>query len=150
MVGLQDGVQCLYGTLKAKFARHDVKRGLDQRGHVHEPDAACDEVIQRHLLRGVENGAGMAARCHDLARQAQGGLSGAAFNAAKETALDLFVEGQLGFTAMASLVETVLDRLSAETRLGGAEFSLDDVLHIDTSARILARRLGEGKGLGNK
>ncbi|MGR3572121.1 1-deoxy-D-xylulose-5-phosphate reductoisomerase [Brevirhabdus sp.] len=87
-----------------------------------------------------------------LAREvmAAGGLSGAAFNAAKETALDLFVEGQLGFTAMASLVETVLDRLSAETRLGGAEFSLDDVLHIDTSARTLARRLGEGKGLGNK
>lgn len=67
------------------------------------------------------------------------GLSGAAFNAAKEIALDGFMAGQLGFLDMAALVETTLDRLSGETRLGNAASTLEEVLEMDHLARERAR-----------
>ena len=72
---------------------------------------------------------------------AMGGLSGAAFNAAKEAALDLFLEGALPFTAMAPLVGRVLDRMARDDRLEGATFDLDMVLRTDRDARALARDL---------
>ncbi len=77
-----------------------------------------------------------------LAREVMetGGLAGAAFNAAKETALDLFIAGRIGFTEMAGVVEAVLDKLSAECRLAGAEVELDNVLGIDHLARQMAGR----------
>lgn len=75
-----------------------------------------------------------------LAREVMqaGGLTGAAFNAAKETALDLFIDGRIGFLDMAPLVERVLDTLCAETRLGTAELNLDNVLNVDHLARQAA------------
>ena len=58
-----------------------------------------------------------------LAREvmAAGGLAGAAFNAAKEAALDLFLARRLPFLGMAALVERVLERLDGSARLGIAE-----------------------------
>ena len=44
------------------------------------------------------------------------GLAGAAFNAAKEVALDMFIAGRIGFMDMAGLVETVLGHISGEAR----------------------------------
>lgn len=75
-----------------------------------------------------------------LAREVMqaGGLTGAAFNAAKETALDLFIDRRIGFLDMAPLVERVLDTLCAETRLGTAELNLDNVLNVDHLARQAA------------
>ena len=75
-----------------------------------------------------------------LAREVMqaGGLTGAAFNAAKETALDLFIDGRIGFLDMAPLVERVLDTVYAETRLGTAELNLDNVLNVDHLARQAA------------
>ena len=67
------------------------------------------------------------------------GLSGAAFNAAKETALDLFLARALPFTGMAPLVEAVLDRMEAEGCLEAATLTLDMVLDIDRRARDAAR-----------
>ncbi len=55
------------------------------------------------------------------------GLAGAAFNAAKEVALDMFIAGRIGFMDMAGLVETTLARVSAETSLGKAATTLEDV-----------------------
>ena len=46
--------------------------------------------------------------------------------------------GGLGFMQMAGLVEASLDRLSAETRLGNAAGSLEDVLAMDHLARVRA------------
>ncbi|MEM7641829.1 MAG: 1-deoxy-D-xylulose-5-phosphate reductoisomerase [Pseudomonadota bacterium] len=76
----------------------------------------------------------------DIARQvmAKGGLSGAAFNAAKEAALDLFLEKRIRFTDMAPLVDRVLERLDAERCLDAAEINLDMVLQIDRLARAHA------------
>ena len=70
-----------------------------------------------------------------------GGLAGAVFNAAKETALDLFLAGRIPFTGMAGLVERVLDRLQGEIGLGKAGITLDNVTLTDRVARDTALRL---------
>ncbi|WGH78745.1 1-deoxy-D-xylulose-5-phosphate reductoisomerase [Jannaschia ovalis] len=71
----------------------------------------------------------------------EGGLTGAAFNAAKEAALDLFLDRALPFTGMAPLVETVLDRMAADGRLEADTLDLDMVLHTDRAARAIACEL---------
>lgn len=78
-----------------------------------------------------------------LAREvmATGGLAGAAFNAAKERALDAFIAGEIGFVAMARVVETVLDRLSGESGLTDAPISLDNVMQMDHLARQRAAQV---------
>lgn len=62
------------------------------------------------------------------------GLAGAAFNGAKERALDHFIDGRIRFTAMAQIVEQVLDRLTGADALSGA-ITLDNVHHVDQMAR---------------
>ena len=71
-----------------------------------------------------------------LAREviAAGGLAGAVFNAAKETALDGFLERRIGFTEMAGIVEAVLERLAGDALLR-AEVTLDNVRTADHLAR---------------
>jgi len=64
-----------------------------------------------------------------------GGQSGAAFNAAKEIALDAFISGRIRFIEMASLVEAVLDKMWSSDGLNRAANSLDDILEIDQLAR---------------
>jgi len=66
------------------------------------------------------------------------GLSGAAFNAAKEIALDHFIAGKLPFLAMAAVIEDTLARLSRENSLQIAATTLDDVLNMDHLARKTA------------
>lgn len=72
-----------------------------------------------------------------LAREvmAQRGLAGAAFNAAKERALDHFIAGRLGFLDMARLVEAVLDAMVSESGLLSAPITLDNVQAVDHLAR---------------
>ncbi|MGV3552957.1 1-deoxy-D-xylulose-5-phosphate reductoisomerase [Rhizobium sp.] len=78
-----------------------------------------------------------------LARRAMeaGGLQGAVLNAAKEVALDAFIEGRIGFLDMFEIVETVMDRM-VDTPPAA---SMDDVFAADARARadaaaLLARR----------
>ena len=66
------------------------------------------------------------------------GLSGAAFNAAKEVALDHFLAGRLGFMAMAGVVEDTLSAVSAELGPENVIMSLADVLAMDHLARVRA------------
>jgi 1-deoxy-D-xylulose-5-phosphate reductoisomerase len=75
-----------------------------------------------------------------LARQvmAEGGLAGAAFNAAKEVALDHFITGGLRFDAMAAVVEATLDTISRDCGLGNAPLSLENILQMDQFARSRA------------
>ncbi|GHF56019.1 1-deoxy-D-xylulose-5-phosphate reductoisomerase [Seohaeicola zhoushanensis] len=78
-----------------------------------------------------------------LAREvmARGGLSGAVFNAAKEAALDGFLDGRIGFTAMAEVVEEVLGRLDRQSGLIDAAMTLDNVTQTDHLARVCAREV---------
>jgi 1-deoxy-D-xylulose-5-phosphate reductoisomerase len=67
-----------------------------------------------------------------------GGLAGAAFNAAKERALDAFIGGRIGFLDMSHVVEETLARLSAQGGLGNPPGTLDNVLWMDRLARETA------------
>ncbi|WP_291733838.1 1-deoxy-D-xylulose-5-phosphate reductoisomerase [Leisingera sp. F5] len=73
----------------------------------------------------------------------RGGMMGAAFNAAKEQALDDFIAGRIRFTDMAAVTETVLERMSAERDLIDAAMTLDNVTRVDHLARQQAARAAE-------
>lgn len=84
-----------------------------------------------------------------LAREAMeaGGLMGAVFNAAKETALDGFIEGRIGFTRMAEVVEEAMAGMDGSAGHIDATMTLDNVLKVDHLARkaaqaAIARRAG--------
>jgi 1-deoxy-D-xylulose-5-phosphate reductoisomerase len=73
-----------------------------------------------------------------LARQAmqEGGLSGAVLNAAKEVALEAFIQGRIPFLKMALIVASVLEQTDAPEAA-----SLDAVFAADAEARRLANEL---------
>lgn len=76
---------------------------------------------------------------------AAGGLTGAVFNAAKESALDGFLDHRLRFTQMAGVVEDVLEALTAEPGLTSADMTLDNVIRIDHLARQAAKAATDKK-----
>ena len=67
-----------------------------------------------------------------------GGLAGAAFNAAKEEALDNFLDHKLSFLGMADVVSATMDELASKNQLR-PELELDAVLEIDSHARSVAK-----------
>ena len=67
-----------------------------------------------------------------------GGLAGAAFNAAKEEALDNFLGQKLGFLGMSDVVRATMDELTSKNQLS-AEVELDAVMEIDSRARSIAK-----------
>ena len=76
-----------------------------------------------------------------------GGMAGCIFNAAKEKALDAFIDHRIGFLDMAAVVEDTLTVLSADSCLINAEMTLDTVQQTDHLARkradeIIANRKG--------
>ena len=78
-----------------------------------------------------------------LAREvmARGGLAGAVFNAAKETALDGFISGALKFTEMAEIVDQTLSNMDSKGGHIDDTMTLDNVLHVDHLAREIAQHL---------
>ena len=78
-----------------------------------------------------------------LAREVmrQGHLWGAAFNAAKEVALDRFIAGDIGFLDMAVVVEKALHDMDRAGLLATAPRDLTDVLQADQATRERARTL---------
>ena len=69
----------------------------------------------------------------------QGGLAGAAFNAAKEEALDSFLDHKLSFLGMADVVRATMDELSSKNQLS-SEVELEAVIDIDRQARLIAKK----------
>ena len=67
-----------------------------------------------------------------------GGLAGAAFNAAKEEALDNFLGHKLSFLGMADVVKATIDELSSKNQLS-SDLELEAVLEIDSHARSVAK-----------
>ena len=136
LVSFRDGG--MIGHLGAPDMRHAIGYALNwpERGHL--PVARLDLArIGRLTFSAPDPHRYPALR---LAREvmATGGLAGAAFNAAKEIALDAFIAGRIRFTDMASVVEETLDRLSGRESLGKRPGSLDMVLEMDRSARRVA------------
>lgn len=138
LVGFRDGA--LMAHVGAPDMRHAIGYAL------HWPDRR-DLPVARLDLAQV---ATLTFRAPDMARypalrlaravMAAGGLAGAAFNAAKETALDAFIDGRIGFMAMSGVVEATLDAISRDCGLGNAPESLEVVLAMDN----LARRTAQG------
>lgn len=67
-----------------------------------------------------------------------GGMAGCIFNAAKEKALDAFIDHRIGFLDMAAVVEATLNQLAADSCLINAEMTLDTVKQTDHLARRTA------------
>ena len=80
-----------------------------------------------------------------LARDAirAGGSAPAILNAANEVAVAAFLAGQIRFTSIAALVEETLTRSNDAPRPA----SLEEVLAVDSSARLQAQRLLESHAL---
>jgi len=76
----------------------------------------------------------------DLAYQVMraGGLMGAAFNAAKEKALDAFLARQIGFLQMPEVVKSVIDTLSDTDHGFEDALNLEHILGMDALARDMA------------
>ena len=136
MVGFHDGA--VMAHLGMPDMRHPISYALNWPERQPLPVARLDlAALGRLTFRAPDEVRYPALR---LAREvmAMRGLAGAAFNAAKEIALDHFIAGGLGFMQMAEVVEETLSRLSADSRLGKAAQSLEDVLQMDHLARIRA------------
>lgn len=138
LVGFNDGA--LMAHLGAADMRHAIGYAL------HWPDRQTLPVERLDLARiGQLN-----FRAPDMARypalrlayevMARGGMMGAAFNAAKEQALDDFIAGRLRFTDMAAVVEAVLEQMSGDCDLIDAAMTLDNVGRVDHLARKQAAR----------
>jgi 1-deoxy-D-xylulose-5-phosphate reductoisomerase len=136
MVGFRDGA--VMAHLGAPDMRHPIGYALNWPDRAALPVARLDLArLGKLTFRDPDPARYPALR---LAREVMEvrGLAGAAFNAAKEIALDWFLENRLGFMQMAEVVEDTLARVSAETRLGNAAAGLEDVLAMDHLARIRA------------
>jgi len=70
-----------------------------------------------------------------------GGISGAVFNAAKETTLDGFLSKQIGFLEMCPIVEKTIVKLCHVENCHKLEANLINILDIDKMARNIAAEL---------
>jgi 1-deoxy-D-xylulose-5-phosphate reductoisomerase len=139
MVGFRDGA--VMAHLGAPDMRHPIGYALNWPERSALPVARLDlAALGKLTFRAPDEARYPALR---LAREVMDtrGLAGAAFNAAKEIALDHFIAGGLGFLQMADLVEATLARLSAETRLGNAAQTLEEVVSMDHLARVRATEI---------
>ncbi|WP_444462375.1 1-deoxy-D-xylulose-5-phosphate reductoisomerase [Rhodobacter capsulatus] len=139
LVGFKDGA--LMAHLGAPDMRHAIGYALNWPERAELPVARLDLAkIGALTFRAPDEDRFPALR---LAREvmAMGGTAGAAFNAAKEAALDAFIGEEIGFLAMSRLVEAVLSEMTARHGLGKPLESLDMVMDTDATARALARSL---------
>ncbi|MFC7703742.1 1-deoxy-D-xylulose-5-phosphate reductoisomerase [Plastorhodobacter daqingensis] len=133
LVGFADGG--LMAHLGPADMRHAIGFALHwpDRGHV--PVERLDLARLSQLSFEAPDEARFPALRLARAVMAAGGLAGAAFNAAKEIALDHFIAGRIAFPAMAEVVEEVLARPSVAQGFTTAADSLDSVLAMDHLAR---------------
>ena len=136
LVGFRDGA--LMAHLGAPDMRHAIGYALNWPVRGALPVARLDLARVGTLHFEAPDSARFPAL--RLAREvmAAGGLAGAAFNAAKERALDAFIAGEIGFLDMAQVVERTLERLAARPGLSIDEMTLDNVRAMDHLARRTA------------
>ncbi len=147
MVGFRDGA--IMAHMGAPDMRHSIGYALNWPVRAELPVARLDLAqVATLTFRAPDLARYPALRlCRDV--MAVRGLSGAAFNAAKEIALDHFLAGSIGFMDMAGVVEGTLDDLSGQLALGNALPTLEDVVRTDHLARIrageTAHRIGRNR-----
>ncbi len=133
LVGFQDGA--LMAHLGAPDMRHAIGYALHWPERRDLPVARLDLAQLGQLRFHAPDEARYPAL--RLAREVmqRGGLSGAIFNAAKERALDHFIENRIRFLDMADTVSAVLERFEASDSLIDAPLTLDNVQQTDHLAR---------------
>ena len=131
LVGFRDGA--LMAHIGPPDMRHAIGFALNWPDRRHLPVERLDLVKAGALtFRDPDEARHPALR---LAREvmAAGGLTGCAFCAAKERALDGFIAGEIGFLDMARVVETTLERLPHVP-----DMTLDTIRAMDAEARRVA------------
>ncbi|GLQ26495.1 1-deoxy-D-xylulose-5-phosphate reductoisomerase [Sulfitobacter pacificus] len=137
LVGFKDGA--LMAHVGPADMRHAIGFALHHPDRQHLPVERLDlAAIGRFDFSTPDERRWPALR---LARETMqsGGMMGAVFNAAKETALDGFIAGQITFVQMADVVEDTLTGFDASAGLIADTMTLDNVLQIDHLARKAAR-----------
>lgn len=139
MVGFRDGA--IMAHMGAPDMRHSIGYALNWPARAELPVSRLD----------LAQVATLSFRAPDLTRypalrlagevMARRGLAGAAFNAAKEVALDHFLAGGIGFMDMAGVVEDTLDALEPDLGRTNAAMTLEDVLQMDHLARTRADQI---------
>ena len=143
MVGYRDGA--IMAHLGAPDMRHSIGYALNWPDRSHLPVARLDLAqIATLTFRSPDLARYPALR---LAREvmARRGLAGAAFNAAKEVALDHFLVGSIGFMAMAEVVEAVLSALDGDLGRENVVMTLEDVQAVDHLARVRADEIARSR-----
>ncbi|WP_170606856.1 1-deoxy-D-xylulose-5-phosphate reductoisomerase [Ruegeria arenilitoris] len=133
LVGFQDGA--LMAHLGVPDMRHAIGYALNWPNRRELPIQKLDLAALGQLRFIAPDEARYPAL--RLAREVMesGGLSGAVFNAAKERALDLFIQRRIGFLEMTDVVSSVLDRFDGAKGHIDAALTLDNVLQTDHLAR---------------
>jgi len=137
LVGFNDGA--LMAHVGPADMRHAIGYALHHPARRHLPVERLDlAAIGNFEFRAPDDSRWPALR---IAREvmARGGLAGAVFNAAKETALDGFIAGHLKFTQMADVVSQCLEHMEAAGSHIDATMTLDNVLQTDHLARKAAQ-----------
>ncbi len=135
LVGFRDGA--LMAHMGVPDMRHAIGFALNWPDRRDLPVGRLDLAAAGQLtFRAPDEARHPALR---LAREVMraGGLTGAAFIAAKDRALDAFLDGRIGFTDMAAVVEDTLDALSSQG-LDRAAITLEGVGDTDHLARQAA------------
>lgn len=136
MVGYRDGA--IMAHMGAPDMRHSIGYALNWPERSHLPVARLDLAqIGQMTFRAPDLNRYPALR---LAREvmARRGYAGAAFNAAKEVALDHFLAGGIGFMQMSGVVEATLDALDPDLGHENDAMTLEDVQAVDHLARLKA------------
>ena len=139
LVGFNDGA--LMAHVGAPDMRHAIGFALHYPQRQHLPVERLDLAkIGSFTFRAPDEMRWPALR---LAREVmdRGGLAGAVFNAAKETALDGFIAGALKFPQMAAVVERTLNQIDASGGHIDDTMTLDTVLNIDHLTRETANKI---------
>ncbi|MFN4056798.1 MAG: 1-deoxy-D-xylulose-5-phosphate reductoisomerase [Roseinatronobacter sp.] len=141
LVGFRDGAMMAH--MGMPDMRHAIGYALNWPERVNLPVQRLDFTTLRTLSFEAPDPVRFPAL--RLAREVMAlrGHAGAAFNAAKEIALDEFIAGHIGFLDMARLVERVLDRLSPDSGLTAPICSLETVQAMDHLARQVGRDVAQ-------
>ena len=137
LVGFRDGG--LMAHVGPPDMRHAIGYALHHPHRAHLPVERLDLAAIGQLDFSTPDDARWPAL--RLAREVMGtgGLMGAVFNAAKETALDGFIAGQIKFTQMAEVVEDAMTQLDRQPGHIDLSMTLDNVHKVDHLAREAAK-----------
>lgn len=135
LVGFQDGA--LMAHVGPHDMRHAIGFSLNWPARRHLPVDRLDLAAIGQLNFSAPDHARYPALAIAARVMEAGGLAGAAFNAAKEQALDHFIAGRCRFTDMARAVAHAVDAMLSRDGLQNATISLDSVGKADAAARAL-------------